>query len=201
MKSRQTSARVRDPDAKRAAVMTAGEALFSRQGFGPTKMGQIAEEAGVAVGTVYRLFPDKASLLAALHKSVEDGFIAAMKDGWRRGTDFEDSFDCMIDAVFSELVRIRDIMPLYAMTKDLVGASNHQPGARMIREIETLYAQAVDAGTARAFPPSFQAIVGHAMLEGAFRAWMANPTPKWRRTVQKETQTLFKRAFLHDPAV
>lgn len=160
-------------------------------------MSQIADVAGVAVGTVYRLFPDKASLLAALHKTMEEGFIAVMKEGWCRGMDFEDSFDCMIDSIFSELMRVHDTMPLYMMTKDMVGASKYQPGERMIREIETLYAQAVDAGTARAFPPGFQATVGHAMLEGAFRAWMLEPTAERRRIVQAETQALFKRAFLH----
>ena len=73
-----------NPEGSRAAVMAAGEKLFSSHGYTNTSMADIARAADVAAGTLYRLFPDKPSLLAALHSAMEDRFIAAMKEGWHR---------------------------------------------------------------------------------------------------------------------
>lgn len=56
----------RDAAANREKILVAAAALFARHGL-DVGHDQIAREAGVAVGTVYRRFPDKASLVAALY--------------------------------------------------------------------------------------------------------------------------------------
>ena len=187
--------RTRDPDSKRLAIIQVGERLFAQMGFEHTKMSAIAAEAGVAVGTLYRLFPDKASLLAALHRKMEDQFIAAMHAGWSRGESYSQRFDYLIESLLEELISVRKTMPLYMMTKNIVGASDHRPGERIMKEIEALYTTAVDAGAARSFPDGYQAAIGHALIEGTFRAWIMDPTKARRLVVQKETQHLLKRAF------
>jgi TetR/AcrR family fatty acid metabolism transcriptional regulator len=48
---------------KRLAILRAAAKKFSTQGFHDTKVEQIAEEAGVAKGTVYLYFKDKSHLL------------------------------------------------------------------------------------------------------------------------------------------
>ncbi len=187
--------RTRNPDAKFLAIIEAGEYLFSTKGFERTKMSDIANRAEVSVGTLYRLFPDKPSLLAALHKQMEDGFISAMRTGWSLGDTYPDRFDYLIESLLDELIRVRDQMPLYMMTKNIVGAANHQPGKRVIESIQSLYQDAVDQDAARAFPAGYQAAIGHAIIEGAFRAWLMEPTEARRLLVQQETQDLLKRAF------
>lgn len=187
--------RTRDPGAKFLAILKAGEYLFSANGFERTKMSDIAKRAGVSVGTLYRLFPDKPSLLAALHRQMEDGFIHAMQSGWSRGNSYPDRFDYLIENLLDELIRVRETMPLYMMTKNIVGAAQHQPGARVMNEIQTLYQEAVNMGAARSFPDGYQAAIGHALIEGAFRAWLMEPTEMRRAIVQQETQALLKRAF------
>ena len=187
--------RTRDPEAKLRAIIQAGEKLFAGKGFEHTKMSAIAAEAGVAVGTLYRLFPDKPSLLAALHRKMEEQFIAAMHRGWARGEAYSQRFDYLVECLLDELISVRKTMPLYMMTKNVVGASDHQPGERIMQEIAALYALAVDAGAARAFPDGYQAAIGHALIEGTFRAWVMDPTKARRVVVQKETQELLKRAF------
>ena len=52
--------------ATRRKVLAAAEALFSRKGYEPTGMADVAERAGVGVGTLYHHFPDKRALLLAL---------------------------------------------------------------------------------------------------------------------------------------
>jgi AcrR family transcriptional regulator len=189
-------ARTRNPEDKRQAIIAAGEHIFAEQGFERARMQDIARAAGVAVGTVYRMFPDKPSLLAALFIKMEEDFIAAMIGGWNATPRFNHKFDHMIAALLDELERVHDKMPLYLMTKNVVGATAVQPGARVMQAIDQLYSEAVAAGVARAFPNGYQAAVGHAMIEGAFRAWMADPTPARRAVVETETQALFRRAFL-----
>jgi AcrR family transcriptional regulator len=48
------------------AVLFAAEQVFSEQGFFGASMAQIAERAGVAVGTLYNHFEDRETLLGAL---------------------------------------------------------------------------------------------------------------------------------------
>lgn len=50
----------------RARVLAAAEELFIRNGFASTSMGEVAERAGVGVGTLYHHFADKHALLLAL---------------------------------------------------------------------------------------------------------------------------------------
>ncbi len=188
--------RVMDPNGKRAAIMIAGERLFAANGYTPTSMAEIANEADVAVGTVYRLFPDKPSLLAALHAAMEDRFIAAMQEGWTREAAYADRFGSMLDALFEEANAVHEIMPLYAMTHDMIGAADYVPGARMIEAIDAMYAEGVKAGAYRKLAKGLVAPLAHAMVEGGMRAFMARPSTKWRRKIVAEMSVLFDLAFV-----
>lgn len=185
-----------NPAAKREAIMASGEALFSQKGYTNTSIADIAKEADVAVGSVYRLFPDKPSLLAALHQNMEQGFINAMTRGWKSTDVYQDRFDPMIDSLFNEAERVMPKMPLYAMTKDMIGTNNYVPGDRMIETIERMYAQGVKAGVYRAIPKGIVGSVAHAMVDGAMRAWMSDPTPARRKKIQRELLSIFERSFL-----
>src|SRR3954462_12552815 len=48
------------------AVLAAAEQIFAEEGIHGASMNQIAERAGVAVGTLYNHFKDKETLLSAL---------------------------------------------------------------------------------------------------------------------------------------
>ena len=53
-------------ESTRRAILEAAERLFERQGYGATSVAAIAEEAGVALKTVYVVFETKSGLLWAL---------------------------------------------------------------------------------------------------------------------------------------
>jgi AcrR family transcriptional regulator len=64
----------RDAERNRQRILAAARTLFAEQGLGVSH-DQLAEAADVAVGTVYRRFPDKESLIDALFaEEVEDLF-------------------------------------------------------------------------------------------------------------------------------
>lgn len=58
-------ARKIDPE-KRSSILKAGRAIFLRDGFAAAKMSDIAQEAGVAPGTVYLYFDSKEDLGTAI---------------------------------------------------------------------------------------------------------------------------------------
>lgn len=188
--------RTMNPEAKRSRIMSCGERLFAEQGYTNTTMADIAAAADVAVGTVYRIFPDKPSLLAALHSRMEDAFIQALTEGWERAASYEQKFGTMIESLFDEAAEVIEIMPLYSMTRDMIGAADYRPGERMIEVIETLYAQGVEAGAYRRIPPYIQSHIAHAMVEGAMRAWMMKPDRTRRRQIVNELEAIMKRGFL-----
>jgi len=57
-------------EASITAVLDAGLALFSTQGYGATTLRQIAERAGLSVGNIYHHFPDKHAFAAAVAAEV-----------------------------------------------------------------------------------------------------------------------------------
>ena len=53
-------------------ITSAALHLFNRRGYGAATVGQIAREAGVGVGTLYRRWPDKPSLANEVYAQVLD---------------------------------------------------------------------------------------------------------------------------------
>ncbi|MDX2234772.1 MAG: TetR/AcrR family transcriptional regulator [Hyphomonadaceae bacterium] len=189
-----------DPEGKRDAVLGAGEALFASAGYAGATMADIARAADVAVGSVYRLFPDKAALLAALHQRMEDRFIDAILRGWRAGPSPAERFGPMIDALLDEAWAVRDVMPLYTLTRDLIGATAYEPHRRMVDTIARLYREGVAAGAFARHDPAIAAAIAYGMVDGALRVWMKNPTRARRAAVARDLKTLFDRAFLRTGA-
>ena len=187
-----------NPEAKRTAIMEVGERLFSERGYGGTSIADIAKAANVAVGSVYRLFPDKASLLAALHQRMEQRFIGVMTEAWTSVDAYEHKFEALIHALMAEAAALREIMPLYTMTKDMIGTEDYIPGMQMIAAIETLYFTGVKANVFRALPSGILGPLAHSMVEGGMRAWMMNPTPENNALVEAELLVVFEKAFLRE---
>jgi AcrR family transcriptional regulator len=188
--------RTMDPVGKRAVIMTSAEALFAQNGYQNTTMADIARAADVAVGTLYRLFPDKLSLLAALHQAMEDAFISVMQEAWRGQSDYGQKFDAMVEAIFNKAEENQAIMPLYNLTSDLVGISGYTPGVRMIETIAVQYDEGVSSGAYFPHDAKIAAATAHGMVEGAMKYWASNPTQAGKVAAIALVSTSMRRAFL-----
>ncbi len=82
-----------DAERNRRRILEAAKEVFAEHGLS-AGLDQIAEHAGVGVGTVYRRFPDKDELIDELFEEELDKFVAiaeecaAMEDAWTGLTTF-----------------------------------------------------------------------------------------------------------------
>jgi len=83
MAYRRTENVVRRLAARHDAIIAAAGALAAEAGLNAVQIGPVSQRAGVATGTVYRYFPSKTELVAALVAAVSERELTAM----RRGAD------------------------------------------------------------------------------------------------------------------
>ena len=79
----ERSARRADAVRNRTAILEAAKQLVTEQGT-EVAMGEIARVAGVAVGTLYRHFPNKADLLAAVVNEYVEALADDAQSAWER---------------------------------------------------------------------------------------------------------------------
>jgi AcrR family transcriptional regulator len=78
----------RDAERNRQRILTAAARVFTERGLDAT-LDEVAREAGVGIGTVYRRFPDKESLVSELFRDRVDALVTvaetacAAPDPWR----------------------------------------------------------------------------------------------------------------------
>jgi AcrR family transcriptional regulator len=79
MPYRRTEAMGRRLAAKRDGILAAAEAAGAEGGMAAVQIAPVAQRAGIAAGTVYRYFPAKSDLVAALIAAVGEREVAAMR--------------------------------------------------------------------------------------------------------------------------
>ena len=68
------------PEEKRRLILQAAVRVFARKGFHDSRVGDIAEEAGVAHGLLYHYFDSKDELLETIFHETWSELLAAMRD-------------------------------------------------------------------------------------------------------------------------
>jgi AcrR family transcriptional regulator len=80
MPYRRTENVVRKLAARHQAIVAATRALAAEGGMAAVQIAPVAERAGIAAGTVYRYFPAKTDLVAALVAAVSEQEITALRE-------------------------------------------------------------------------------------------------------------------------
>jgi AcrR family transcriptional regulator len=75
---RQRAIQAEDKQERHHAILDAAERLLERSPERIANVAEVADEAGLAKGTVYLYFPSKEELLLALHERNIDGFFVAL---------------------------------------------------------------------------------------------------------------------------
>jgi AcrR family transcriptional regulator len=77
---RQRAIQAEDKQERQQAILDAAERLLARSPDRIANVAEVADEAGLAKGTVYLYFPSKEELLLAVHERNIDGFFRALID-------------------------------------------------------------------------------------------------------------------------
>lgn len=79
MPYRRTDNVVRKLAARHEAIIEAARAIAAERGMAALQVAPVAERAGIATGTVYRYFPSKTELVAALVTAISEREIGAIR--------------------------------------------------------------------------------------------------------------------------
>lgn len=167
-----------DAERNRQRILAAAAELFTERGLEPS-LDDVARHAGVGVGTVYRRFPDKASLADALFDERIDALVAlaeqaqAEPDAWAALVSF-------LERSAEMLVSNRGLRQIL-----MFAAEGHDRGIcardRMRPAIESLIERAQADGQVRAdLRPTDVPMIEFMVAAAAEYAWQVRPTV-WRR--------------------
>jgi len=113
-------ARPVDPE-KRAAILQAAKLIISRDGYQAAKIAQIAQEAGVASGTVYLYFDSKEAIAAALsHDFFERASALTRKHAplLMHPNGIEEYIDAVVEFATAEKTILEQLKPNPKMAED-----------------------------------------------------------------------------------
>jgi AcrR family transcriptional regulator len=172
MNSAEGSTRLRsarsDALANRQAIVEAARAVFSERGLA-AEMKEIAERAGVGVGTIYRNFPSKEDLVMAI---ISDALAAATAEA-----RVAETMDDPIDGLRALLASAFAMIERHGWLVEAVLGGQFLPNPQMgvepehheyLRRFERLIQRAVDRGRLRA---DLDVPVAAAMLAGTATPW------------------------------
>ena len=167
-----------DAERNRQRILAAAAELFTERGLEPS-LDDVARHAGVGVGTVYRRFPDKASLADALFDERIDALVAlaeeaqAEPDAWAALVSFlERSAE-----ILASNRGLRQILMFAAEGRDRGICARD----RMRPAIESLIERAQADGQVRAdLRPTDVPMIEFMVAAAAEYAWQVRPTV-WRR--------------------
>lgn len=137
----------KDAERNRRRILEAARTVFGERGLGVT-LDDIAREAGVGVGTVYRRFPDKDALIDAV---LEDR-VEAVAQLAREGLEIEDPWDGLVHFMTGAVERqrldrgLRELLFSVRPRCDKVSLARE----RIVPLAERLLSRAQEAGVVRA---------------------------------------------------
>lgn len=160
----------RDPEARRALLLSAAGRAFAERGYENTSVNHVAEAAGVAVGTLYKYWPDKPALLEAVLESFEHDFVEGMARARQAPLPAFKRLEVMMEGLFS-LAREKEwfFWALTAGTQGLRGARDFQPGAALRNEIRLFIESGMASGEFRDVDAERVAALGYGVVETAMR--------------------------------
>jgi AcrR family transcriptional regulator len=137
----------RDAELNRQRILRAAAEIFTEQGLEAT-LDDVARQAGVGVGTVYRRFPDKEALADALFTDRLDALVALAEDALADPDEWGSlvSFLEQAGALLAADRGLRQLFMFASYGYDRVG----QARARMQPLVSTLVSRAQAAGAVRA---------------------------------------------------
>jgi AcrR family transcriptional regulator len=154
------------------AIIRAARALASESGLRAVQIAPVAERAGVAAGTVYRYFPSKEDLVAAVVSHTAEREVAAIRAAAAAAAGVLSGLAAALIAFGSGTVRMRRLaFAMLAEAPDGGEAGNITFRRKIGNELEGLIQAAIAGGHLPEQPPAIMA----AAVLGAMAESLAGP--------------------------
>jgi AcrR family transcriptional regulator len=147
---RQRAIQTEDKQERHEAILDAAERLLARSPERVANVAEVADEAGLAKGTVYLYFPSKEELLLALHERNIDGFFRAVIAMLE--SDVTVGIDEVLDLTHQHMVQPALFLPLAARCLGLMAHSVPIDAATAFKLRMAKRVQRAGAGIERRFP-------------------------------------------------
>ena len=184
----EATRRERKKEAAKANIMQTAINLFEKQGFAATTMNQIAEEADVAMGTLYNYFTSKEAFVGEyMRQVVEEKHTELGEELQRKKTTYEKlKFYCDVAALWAE--QNRTLMEIYCLDpwNYYFGPTEMEvPRSGLDEVITGIFAEGQRKGEIRQdYPDQLLTRQFMSMHYFALLTWLANPE-------ENNLQTLF----------
>jgi AcrR family transcriptional regulator len=143
------------PKAKRtrAALLQSAYELFTTQGYIDTSVAQIAERAGVSLGTFYQYFRDRPGVMAALLADHTAAQIDRVDQGWRADRGRESLYDTVHSFVawYAEEAAFAKVWEEVCHVDEAVAQLRRDVGRMFTNAVERQLVRASRAGHTRKF--------------------------------------------------
>jgi AcrR family transcriptional regulator len=166
---------------RRRQIMEAAVRAFARKGYHATRVGEIAEEAGVAYGLVYHYFGSKEEVLETIFRDTWTQMLARVREVQEEGGSAEEQ----VRKVTALLLRTwrRDPDLVRVLVREVTRSPEQMQ--RQVDEIghayevlETLVAHGQETGEFRAdVDPKVAATVFYGALEEVLTGWVMGQLP------------------------
>ena len=147
---RQRAIQAEDKQERHHAILDAAARLLSRSPERIANVAEVADEAGLAKGTVYLYFPSKEELLLAVHERNIDGFFRALNE--RLASDLPAEIGDVLALTHQHMVEPPLFLPLAARCFGLMGQSVPVEAGRAFKQRMAERIGQAGAGLERHFP-------------------------------------------------
>ena len=166
--ARLPAARRREPERKRARLLAAARSLFAERGYAATTTAQLAQEAGVAEGTVFHHFATKRALLEAVAGEYGRGLAERMFAGVE-ATASEPAAEPMLRRAFAYVREQGALSRLLVLAPDPIEWDVARAASRraIVSALAAAFASWRGREGLRAFDPAIVAELLFALVEAA----------------------------------
>ena len=181
--------RVAKPAAeRRQEIIQASLKLFMDKGFGETTVQDLAQQAGVATGTVYLYFPSKDHVLLALHQELHLGMATLVTEiaaemferiGKGDKVDYREAIDAVVDAmaIYCEEKKAYAYVCMRYLPGSGLADEVRKEEVKFAEMLKAIYEQATAAGIMHISDPEMAAVLINAAISTTFGNWAAFSEP------------------------
>jgi AcrR family transcriptional regulator len=159
--------------ARRAAIIAAARTAASEGGLGAVQIVPVAEKAGIAAGTVYRYFPGKTELVAALLAEISDAETAALRRAAAAAPGPASALAAAIMTFAARALRQRRL--LYAAIAEPVDAESNAARGTFRKALAGEFGTLIAAASARGQLPEQDGDLATAALLGLLVEGLLGP--------------------------